>query len=61
MDDGRVVMPALVRGMMQEHVGKLAARVPEQELALAARLYDEMIDSPDFAEFLTLRAYDYLD
>jgi len=60
MDDGRVVTPALVRGMMQEQVGKLSARVPERQLALAARLYDEMIDSPDFAEFLTLRAYEYL-
>ena len=60
-DDSRVVTLALVRTSMREHVEKLSGRVPQQQLALAAQLYDEMIDSPDFAEFLTLRAYEYLD
>ena len=61
MDDGRVVTPALVSSMMQRTMEKLSGRLPDTQLALAARLYDEMINSPDFAEFLTLRAYEYLD
>jgi len=61
MDDGRVVTSGLVRETMREHVEKLCARVPERQLTLAARLYDEMSESPDFAEFLTLRGYEYLD
>ena len=61
MADGRVVTPALVRTMMEEHVEKLRTRVPEKQLTLAAQLYDEMVINPDFAEFLTLRAYEYLD
>jgi malate synthase len=61
LDDGRVVTPALVREAMREHVEKLSPRVPQKQLALAAQLYDEMINSADFAEFLTLRAYDHLD
>jgi len=28
---------------------------------LAARIYDQMMTSPDFPEFLTLIAYDYID
>jgi hypothetical protein len=27
----------------------------------AARIYDQMMTSPDFPEFLTLVAYDYID
>ncbi len=61
MDDGRTVTAALVRGKLRRHVEKLSSELPERELILAANLYDEMIDSHDFAEFLTLRAYHHLD
>jgi len=30
-------------------------------IAEAAEIYERMITSPDFAEFLTLVAYDYID
>jgi malate synthase len=61
LEDGRPVTAALVSGMMDSTVEKLYDTVPERQLRMAARLYEEMIDSPEFPEFLTLRAYDYLD
>jgi len=60
LPDGRVVTPSLVEGMMNENVEKLRHRLPERHLITAAGLYEEMITG-DFPEFLTLRAYDYLD
>ncbi len=60
LDDGRVVTSSLVKGMMQRAIGKLRGSVPEDRLQTAARLFEEMILSADFAEFLTLRAYDCL-
>ncbi len=61
LDDGRPVTAALVKDMMDLIVDKLYSIVPECELRAAARLYEEMLDSTEFPEFLTLRAYDYLD
>jgi malate synthase len=61
MDDGRRVTPAGVHGMIDRTVEKLRGRVPEDRLSMAARLYEDMIFSAEFPEFLTLRAYDYLD
>jgi hypothetical protein len=43
------------------HVEKLRASVPEKHLVAAARIYEELTFGADFPEFLTLRAYDYLD
>jgi len=61
LEDGRTVTPALVRAMMNQHLEKLRARLPEKHLLAAARIYEEMISGADFPEFLTLRAYEYLD
>ena len=61
MNDGRPVTPSLVRGILEGNVERLRKGIPERRLSLAARLFDEMIFSSEFAEFLTLRAYDYLD
>jgi malate synthase len=61
MEDGRRVTPALVSSMMHDTVEKLARRLPEAYLATAARLYDRMLDTSEFAEFLTLEAYEYLN
>ncbi len=60
MQDGRAVTPSLVRQMMQSTAEKLSMHVPERQLGTAVRLYEEMIYSPSFPEFLTLRAYDCL-
>jgi malate synthase len=61
LSDGRIVTPALVREMMDRQIEKLRGRFPERHLALAGRLYEEMTAAAEFPEFLTLRAYDFLD
>ena len=61
MDDGRVVTPTLVQGMMENTVERLRGWVPDDRLGAASRLFEEMNLSSEFAEFLTLRAYDHLD
>jgi malate synthase len=60
MDDGREVTPDLVCSMMHQTAEKLSNRVPEAQLALAMRLYGRMLDTSKFADFLTLKAYEYL-
>jgi malate synthase len=61
LDDQRVVTVSLVRDEVSRTVEKLRGQVPEQQLATAAYLYNEMLTDHDFPEFLTLQAYDYLD
>jgi malate synthase len=61
LDSGRVVTPALVREMLKRNVDKLSSQYRNGRLSMAARLYDEMITGEEFPEFLTLRAYEYLD
>jgi hypothetical protein len=47
----------MVRSIIHEQKNKLrGARMDE-----AAGIFEHMITSPDFAEFLTLEAYDHLD
>jgi malate synthase len=47
--------------VMCQTMMSLQDRVPEAQLALAERLYVEMLDTSDFLDFLTLRAYDYIE
>ena len=61
LEDGRPITVSLAGSMMDANVEKLRNKFPERELLTAAKLYEEMIASPEFPEFLTLRAYDYLD
>ncbi len=57
LSDGRSVTQEMVRMMIAEQKAKLkGGRIVE-----AAEIYDHMMTSPDFAEFLTLVAYDYID
>jgi malate synthase len=57
LSDGRPVTQEMVRMMIAEQKTKLkGGRIVE-----AAEIYDRMMTSPDFAEFLTLVAYDYID
>jgi malate synthase len=57
LSDGRPVTQEMVRQVIAEQKSKLkSGRIVE-----AAEIYDRMITSPDFAEFLTLVAYDYID
>ncbi len=60
LEDGRAITPSLVRAMMNQHLEKLSDTVPPERLEIAADLYDEMINSEELPEFLTVRAYDHL-
>jgi len=57
IEDGRIVTVPLV----QEIMLRLRKSSPDAAPALACRLFEEMISSPEFPEFLTLRAYEFLD
>jgi len=57
LSDGRKVTEALVRQVIAEQKNKLRGG----RMETAARIYDQMMTSPDFPEFLTLVAYDYID
>ena len=61
LDNGRPITASMAAGILEAQVGKLRGGIPEERLLTAARLYNEMISGAEFAEFLTLRAYDYLD
>ncbi len=61
LDDGREITPALVRVLVHHHVEKLGRRIPEAQLTTAARLFQEMVGSEEFPEFLTSRAYECLE
>jgi len=57
LSNGRQVTPELVRSVIAEKKDHL----PGARMTEAARIYEQMMTDPDFAEFLTLVAYDYID
>jgi malate synthase len=57
LSNGSQVTPDLVRAVIAEKKKQL----PGERMAQAAGIYEQMITHPDFAEFLTLVAYDYID
>jgi malate synthase len=66
LSDGRKVTPAFFRQVLGEEMGAIRAHVGPEAFegtpyGLAARLFEEIILEPELAEFLTLKAYDYLD
>ncbi len=66
LDDGRTIDAELVRQTIPQQLEKIrgqlgAARYDGGKFALAARLFEEMSLSDDFPDFLTLRAYEFLD
>jgi malate synthase len=61
MSDGKAVTVPVVREVVKQQCQKLAAVVGGQALSQAAGLYEQMMISPDFPEFLTLGAYQLLD
>jgi malate synthase len=61
LDSGRLVTPEVVCGIVHEHVEKLSRRIPSTQLFTAARLFQEMTNTAEFPEFLTLRAYECLE
>jgi len=66
LDDGRPITTALFRQTTADVLAELKEQVGEAEFAaghyeLAARLFDEISVADQFTDFLTLKAYDYLD
>ena len=57
LSDGRPVTQEMVRQAIVEQKNKLKG----SRMAEAAEIYEHMMTSPDFADFLTLVAYDYID
>lgn len=64
LSDGRAVTAELVRATMQEELAKVRSQPGGDKLTrldLAAQLFEDMMTRPDFTEFLTLSAYNYID
>jgi len=61
LNDGRPVDAALVKRTIAEVVESLRGSIGGDALARAARIYEQMMTKPDFDEFLTLVAYEYID
>ena len=57
----RAMPESTVHEMLRTTVDKLRGKIADTRLDLAERLYVEMLDTSEFPDFLTLRAYDYLD
>jgi malate synthase len=57
LNTGRAVTTDMVRSVIDEQKNKLGG--PKMETA--ARIFQQMMTSPDFPEFLTSVAYDYID
>jgi malate synthase len=65
LSDGRTITKELVSTTMKEELGKLRAMLGESRFTngkfeLAAELYEQMMTSPQFDQFLTLKAYEYV-
>ena len=56
-DDGRTITLDMVRACISEQ----KKRLPGARAAKAAEIFERMIASPDFPEFLTLVAYESID
>jgi malate synthase len=61
LDDGRVVTAEMVRRATDEQLEKLKSRPGGGRFADAGRIFEQMMTSAEFPEFLTLAAYGYLD
>lgn len=59
MDDGTAVTPYLYSKIKSELVTKLAT--PQNKIELAGEILDALVLSDTFEDFLTVRAYQYLD
>ena len=66
LDDARTVDAPLIRQTIQEELARLktslgSARFDRGHFARAAELFEHMSTSPEFTEFLTVPAYEYID
>ena len=66
LDDGRPITADLLRQITADVLSEIKRQVGETEFAagnyeLAARLFDEISEAEEFTDFLTLKAYEYLN
>jgi malate synthase len=61
LEDGQTVTPTMVRETLEQQRERLSRQLPARELSLACGLFEQMMTSPEFPEFLTLSAYESLD
>ena len=59
LDDGRNVTPEMASTAIDDLLAKFGTE--NGQFARAAGLYRDMLTSPDFPEFLTLGAYNFID
>lgn len=57
LNDGRQITDEMIRGIIDEQKAKLAG----DRISQAADIFQRMVTSTDFADFLTVEAYDYLE
>ena len=66
LDDGRPITPSLFRQMFAEEMQRIQLEVGTERFDcgrydIAAKLFQDIIEDDELEEFLTLRAYSYLD
>ena len=66
LDDGRPITADLLRQITADVLSEIKRQVGETEFAagnyeLAARLFDEISEADEFTDFLTVKAYEYLN
>ncbi len=66
LDDGRPITADLLRQTTADVLSEIKQQVGESEFTagnyeLAARLFDEISEADEFTDFLTLKAYEYLN
>jgi malate synthase len=61
LDDGRPVTAELVRSITVEQLAKLTAQSPGGRFEDARKIFEQMMTSVEFPEFLTQPAYEYID
>jgi len=65
MADGRTITPELYRSLVPQELAKIREFWGEKNFAAsrieqAAKIFDDLVTSDQFADFLTTKAYDYL-
>ena len=60
LQDGRLIDDALMAAMLAEEIGKLKAQGDDQYLAAASEIFHELVMSPQLANFITTKAYDWV-
>jgi len=61
LDDGTAVTPEMVRSATADQLSKLKSQLGPGRFDDAAKIFEQMMTSAEFPEFLTLVAYPYID